>query len=234
MQTPTGNKLNVRDLPNYTIGDAAKYLHLHPSTVHSWTYGQYYPVKGGKHFFSPIIEPADPTRKLLSFTNLTELHVLSSARREYSIKLVTIRQAVENLKKLTGTNRPLADIQLHTDREDLFVEMFDQFVSASRRQVSVKDVVEGYLERIERDTHGSPLKLYPIYRNLTEEIEQPKLIVIDPSIAFGRPVVADTRIRTSILADRWIAGETIVSIADDYDLDPITVEAVIRCETQAA
>jgi len=39
--------------------------------------------------------------------------------------------------------------------------------------------------------------------------DDPKVIVIDPDISFGRPVIVGTRIPTSILAERYQAGESV-------------------------
>jgi hypothetical protein len=35
---------NPRDIPNYSIGDAAHYLKIPAATIRSWTVGRNYPV----------------------------------------------------------------------------------------------------------------------------------------------------------------------------------------------
>jgi uncharacterized protein (DUF433 family) len=37
-------------------------------------------------------------------------------------------------------------------------------------------------------------------------------------VSFGRPTVEDTGIPTEAIADRWLAGEAVESLADDFKL----------------
>lgn len=227
---------DVRSLPAYTLGDAARYLHIPPSTVRCWVLGQDYPVGHGevKHL-PPVIKAADEEQRMLSFTNLTELHVLSLTRREFKVPMPVVRKTIEFLKRDMGVKRPLAEIDLFTDRMDLFIERMGDYMSASgSKQIQPRTIVQGYLQRIERDQHGAPLKLYPLVRSLREKPDQQPVIEIDPSVAFGRPVLSHTGIRTSIILDRWKAGESMASIADDYDQPVALIEEVIRCETDRA
>ena len=55
-------------------------------------------------------------------------------------------------------------------------------------------------------------------------------IVIDPRIAFGRLTIAGTGIPTSILKERYSAGDSIDELAADYDCDRQSIEEVIRSE----
>ncbi|MCB9168867.1 MAG: DUF433 domain-containing protein [Flavobacteriales bacterium] len=177
----------------------------------------------------------DKENKLLSFTNLVELHVLSLTRREYRLPMPVVRKTIEFLKKEFGVKRPLAEQQLFTDRADLFIEKLGDFMSASgSRQMQPRAIVQGYLERIERDKLGAPLKLYPLLRSLKEDPDQKTVIEIDPNIAFGRPVLAHTGIPTAVLVQRWQAGESIAALAQDYDQPVALVEEVIRSESQRA
>ena len=59
-------------------------------------------------------------------------------------------------------------------------------------------------------------------------------VVIDPRIQFGRPCLTGTGITTSIIAERFAAGETIAEIAADYDREAADVEEAIRYERLAA
>ena len=61
------------------------------------------------------------------------------------------------------------------------------------------------------------IKLYPFTRS--QEIDNPRLIVIDPRIAFGRLAIAATGIPTDILKERYRTGESIEELAEDYDCD---------------
>ena len=64
-----------RDIPSYSIGDAARYLRIPPGTIRSWTMGRNYLVTDGEKFFQPLIPIKKQKPRLLSFTNLIEIHI---------------------------------------------------------------------------------------------------------------------------------------------------------------
>jgi uncharacterized protein (DUF433 family) len=59
---------------------------------------------------------------------------------------------------------------------------------------------------------------------------EPKWVVIDPQVQFGRPVLAGTGIPTFVIAERYEAGESISDLARDYDRPEKEIEEAIRCE----
>ena len=85
-----------------------------------------------------------------------------------------------------------------------------------------------HLQRIERDEEGLAIRLYPFTRY--RHVQNPKLILIDPRIAFGRPVLVGTGIATSTVAERYKAGETIAALAEEYARPPEETEEAVRCE----
>jgi uncharacterized protein (DUF433 family) len=221
-----------RDLgatPAYGIVEAAHYLGIPKATLRSWVLGRHYPTGKGKRFFRPIIELADKDQRLLSFENLVEVHVLDAIRRAYGVAFWRVRRAVEYLKTRLGSKHPLAEQRFVTDGVDLFVEVFGQLVNISREgQLAIKELIETYLRRVERDQIGAPIRLYPFTRERTPD--EPKIIVIDPSISFGRPVLVGTGIATTIIAQRYKAGESISELAEDYGRSRFDIEEAIRCE----
>ncbi len=100
-------------------------------------------------------------------------------------------------------------------------------INASKAgQTDLKDALNTHLQRIEPDATGLAIKLYPFTRS--HEEDNPRIVVIDPRIAFGRLVIADTGIATSVLAERHHAGDSIDDLADDYECDRSIIEEPIR------
>ncbi len=60
--------------------------------------------------------------------------------------------------------------------------------------------------------------------------EEPRTVVIDPRVSFGRSVLAGTGIPTAIIAERYKAGESVDALADDYGRKRVEIEEAIRCE----
>src|SRR5690242_13846303 len=108
-----------QDAPSYTIADAARYLRLPASTLRWWVLGKTYLTMGGIEVAQPVIALADPARRLLSFRNLVEAHVVSSLRREHNVLLPAVRAAIDYMKDRFGTSNPLSDRRLATDGVDV-------------------------------------------------------------------------------------------------------------------
>lgn len=221
-----------RELPAYGIVEAAHYLQIPPATIRSWVVGRYYPTQSGKRFFKPIIVLPDKERPLLSFINLVEAHILDAIRRQHEIQLQKIRAALEYLNSRFPSKHPLADQKFETDGLDLFVEKYGKLINISQAgQLAVRKLIQTYLSRIERDAKGIPISLYPFTRRRV--LDEPKAIVIDPYVSFGRPVLVGTGIATAIVAERYKAGESMDDLADDYGRQRSEIEEAIRCELQA-
>lgn len=175
----------------------------------------------------------------LSFLNLVELHVLAAIRRLHRVPLGKVRQAVQFVRKNAGTDYPLAEQQFETDSVDLFIHELDVLINASRHgQVAIRELVAAYLQRIERDAAGFPLRLYPLYRADAEtaaEVSQfPMLIAVDPTLSFGRPVLAASGIAVDIVVSRYRAGDSIRDLVADYNLPEAAIEEALRYELGAA
>jgi uncharacterized protein (DUF433 family) len=57
--------------------------------------------------------------------------------------------------------------------------------------------------------------------------------MINPSLGFGKPVVAGTGISTAVIASRFNARESVPDLAKEYGLEPKQIEEAIRWETRA-
>lgn len=225
--------IDPRDLPTYTIGEAAHYLRIPTPTLRSWVIGRSYPVIGGNRFFFPVISLPDKKKSLLSFTNLVEAHVLDAIRSRYNVPLPKVRKAVSYLEKNFATKHPLADQRMETNRKDLFVRKFGQLINISQDgQLAMRELLDAYLQRIDRDPAGLAIRLYPFTRK--RESSEPRYVLIDPYVAFGRPVLTGTGIPTALIADRYKAGESIDELANDYEQDRSRIEEAIRCELSEA
>jgi uncharacterized protein (DUF433 family) len=75
-----------------------------------------------------------------------------------------------------------------------------------------------------------PLKLYLSPR---ADIDH-GIVVIDPCLGFGQPVIEGTGIRKEVIVGRFSAGETIDSIAEDYGRSRTEIEEIVRSELPLA
>ncbi|KAM3093297.1 DUF433 domain-containing protein [Phormidesmis sp. 146-35] len=226
--------VDPRNIPTYSISDAARYLRIPTGTIRSWTVGRRYNTTEGSKQFAPLIAVRHARNPiLLSFTNLIEVHVLRAIRRDHKIQLDKVRTALDFISEQFQVSHPLAHESFRTDGIDLFIDRYGSLINASKPgQLELRDALNQHLDRVEPDDTGLAIKLYPFTRS--HEASNPRIVVIDPRIAFGRLVIAGTGIATRVLAERYQAGDSIDDLADDYNCERLAIEEAIRCELPAA
>lgn len=209
-----------REIPNYTIAEVASYLSVPRSTVRAWSKGM------GE--FKPVLRLPNEASSVLSFINVVEVHVLAALRRE-GPRLPTIRKALANLERELKLQHPLASELFLTDGVGIFVERLGKLIDISREgQVAMTEVLSDYLRRIDYGKDGLALRLYPFTRRGV--LDDPRSVVIDPTISFGRPVLANTGVPTEEIAERFNAGDTMEDLARDFRVTRQLIEEAIRCE----
>ncbi|MBW7931197.1 MAG: DUF433 domain-containing protein [Gammaproteobacteria bacterium] len=215
-----------RELPAYSLAEAAHYLAIPASTIRYWAAGR----PGGS---GAVVKAALQQPLTLSFSNLVELHVLGTLRRHFKISLPKVRTAIDYLRQRLDHPRPLISAQFETDGISLFVEHYGRLLNVTQEgQVTMRELLAASLRRVERDHHGLPIRLFPYTRSAIANA--PRLIVIDPRLGFGRPVIAGTGLVTEEIAARYKAGESVAELARDYGRPEKEIDEAVRCELQAA
>lgn len=227
--------IDRRDIPRYGIEEAARCLGMSAATLASWVNGRKYPTSSGMKFFAPLIELAG--HGSLSFYNLVEAHILLSTRKKHKLEIPSIRRAIDYVRRTYPSAHPLLTESFLTDGKDLFVKKIEgssgreQTINVSSwGQLGLGPILDFYLRRIDRDEKGWPIKLFPIRMNWPGDLAQdpPKVVVIDPAVASGRPVVNGTGVMAEVIFGRFNTGEGVESIAEDYGLKVAQIEEAIR------
>ena len=223
---------DLRGLPAYSVTEAARYLRLAPATLRSWVVGRSYPRGGRVAFFKPLIRLPQSSSNLLSFKNLVEAHVLWALRTRHGVPIRAVRSALNYAERTFAIKHLLLSPELQTNAENLFLSKYGELINLSRSgQLAMKKILEAYLKRIERDSLNVPLRLFPFLRSGYTDV--PEVIVIDPFISFGRPVIRNKNISTAAITDRIDAGESLDDIAHDYDLELWEAEEAVIYEKAA-
>ena len=212
---------DVREHPRYSLDEAARFLHIPLSTLSAWTRGQNYMHSGSgkQRRFDPVLQLADEERGLLSFYNLAEAHILR-ATRERNVPLVNVRKALEYIREnISSSSHPLLSQEFLVSGQSVFIEHLGATINATKYgQLAMREILESYLERIDRDAAGMPYQIRPI---------NTRYIAINPSFSSGQPVVKGTRIMAGILASRKRDGESYAALVRDYGLTKTQIEQAI-------
>jgi uncharacterized protein (DUF433 family) len=164
----------------------------------------------------------------LSFTNLVEAHILRVIRTIHNISLDKVRTALDYISERFNTNHPLATKQFSTDGVDLFLEEVGHLVNVSRSgQLAMKEILQQLLTRVEWDENNFATRLYPELDHINDD----KVLIIDPHISFGKPIIKGTGVPTRAIAQLYDAGDSMEEIAEDYDCNVIEIKQAILFES---
>jgi uncharacterized protein (DUF433 family) len=214
--------------PVFTLRETAGYLGLPLSTLHTWAR-----PSGGA---TPIITcfPTHGKEATVPFIGFAEAYVLSAFRR-VGVPMQRIRPTVKVVASGIGVDYALATKRLYTDGAEVLYDYASSEHDEELRGLTVvrtgqrqfAEVVRHYLKRITYGGDGWATRLrLPAYRHAG--------VIVDPRRAFGMPLVVHGGARVEDLVDRFVAGDTLADIADDFGVPEPEVEDVVRVATRAA
>ncbi len=219
----------VRDIrftvPLYTSREASWMLGVPARTFHAWTRGDM--VSNGQRHRAIVTSLDVPGRQpSIPFIGLAEGMVVAAFRRA-GVSMQHIRKALRVLESEIGLEHALASRRLYTDGAGILYnyarESDDEelLVTVLTGQRAFADIIRQYLRRVEFDSDTWALRLHlPI-------TDRP-LLVVDPSRGFGQPLFVKSGAPVHAVLERFRAGESLESVAGDFDLSPDDLEDVIR------
>lgn len=221
----------IYDVPRYRVAEVSYLLSVPSSTIRSWCFGQgYRSQRGDSRQFVAVLRPADVERRLLSFLNLCELHVLAAVTRVHGIPLQRVRDGLEYVSRAIGADRPLLVRAFETNGVDLFVAHTMGLLNVTKQgQMALRGDLERRLARVEWGELDTPVRLFPFTRR-SRDFQESRAVAIDPQVAFGRPVVFGAGVTTEIVGDRFVAGDTPRDMADDYGVGEDQILEALRYE----
>jgi len=176
---------------------------------------------------------ASPDESALSFINLIEAHTLRALRISHQVSMGAVREALDVAEQKYKIERLLVHSQLRTSAGELFLKRYGDIVELTNsQQIVLKEMFHGYLKRVDYDDTDLPVSFYPLTRG-PRVTDSPKIIVLNPAISFGRPVIKKQGISTRAIESRVDAGETISHVAEDYGITEEAVREALRYEVAA-
>jgi uncharacterized protein (DUF433 family) len=200
-------------LPNYQLGEAARYTHIHTNTVAAW------------HKIEQKILSRKEKRAKLSYLQLIELAVVAAFRKA-KFPLPEIRAAREYLQKNLNSTYPFAEFKFKHYGRSLFTEdtnketRFRLFKANAGGQLAWDELIGPVLAEFDYEHEGIAVRWH------LAGVGVP--IIIDPRISFGAPCVRGTP--TWIIKGRYDAGESDSAIAEDFSLEASEVRAALKFE----
>ncbi len=211
----------------YTFPEAARLTRLRPGRVREWFRG-----RRSEHARRPVFPgdyaPVDGDYAI-SFYDLIDVFVAGQLRT-YGVSLQTLRRVHKKMQEDFGERHPFCRQELLTDGKDVFTRGLDaqgcqEIMEVLTRQKVFPRIILPFLKRI--DYEGAT--------KLALRWHIAELIVLDPQICFGKPIVEPAGILTAVLAAAYHAnGRNADLVADWYDVHPSYVLAAARFQGQIA
>ena len=214
----------------YTFNEAARLTKIPLRDLRRWLDG--YSYRDKQHApvsVSPLWETelADDSLDGISFHDLLEVRFVQ-AFRKHGVSLQAIRLASQRARELFETDYPFTSRQFRTDGRTIFTSAMEEageteLLDLVKQQYAFRKIIEPSLySGIEFGEDQVAARWYPSPRS--------KAIVLDPAIAFGKPIVTNGAVRTSILYDAFSAEGDKNFVAKLYEVPVAAVDAAIAFE----
>ena len=190
-----------------------------PSTVHGW---------GRSGFFGVEKDEYARNRSFARFGGVVTSRMVALLR-SYGVSLERVKLAHDFLRDETGLVNPFASRRFWVETQDLsshvYTELNKHIVTASRHgQMTFTRLLYGEIE-------------YPDDMDFDDSVHQLARtwnpvpgIVINPLVQSGAACLAGTRTPTYALYGSYVAGDSVPSISQWYELDQEQVETAIEWE----
>lgn len=228
--------------PLYTITEAADIVKVPATTLTTWARGYVRRPPGRPEVRGePIITSVGEPRRnhpLIPFVGLTEATVLAAIRKS-GVPMQRIRPALEELERGLGIQYALASKRLYTDGAELLYDFSERHLDeevgrAARRLVVIRnrqcvftEVIEEYLRGFRYAADGYvELFRVPSYRQAE--------VVVDPTRSSGAPIFVTGGYRVEDLVHRFLAGESVSELTDEFGIPTDQIEDAIRVASRRA
>lgn len=206
----------------YSYPEAARLTGISARRVRDWFEA---PVAGTfRH--GRVLQGDYQTAGLISFLDLIEVTV-AGHMRELGISLPSVRKARASLEIYLHTHHPFSHRDLYTDGRKVFVHLAKaaqkdpELIEVVSQQHAIPEVLMPYLKRVDYDTVS----------NLARQWNIAQGVVIDPARSFGKPIVSNCAIPTSVLAAAYRANaRNAEAVAEWYSVTAEDVQAAIQFE----
>ena len=211
----------------YTIAEAARLTRLRPRRVQEWFRGR----TTARRIFKPVFESDYPVfheEYAISFLDLIELKIGGSLR-EMGVSLPYLRTVYHNLELAYG-DHPFCYREIYVGGKQIFTRGLEEkaghrVIEALTNQSYFEAIILPFLEKIE-------------YNELTNQAARWRispLVVVDPKIRFGKPIVEEVGIATSVLRKSYYAnGEDAEVVARWFEIEARHVQAAVDFENSLA
>jgi uncharacterized protein (DUF433 family) len=229
----TGSNHNLLNTGIYTVSDAARLSRVSTGRIRRWMRGYKFRTKKKEHHSPALwhgqLEPIDRS-VALGFLDLIEIRFVDAFLKA-GVSWTMLRKAHERGVVLFKTSHPFCTHKFKTDGREIFAELHKETGESSlieivHNQHVFVQIVSSFLKELEFS--GSYVLLR--WRPTTSR----RLVVLDPTRNFGRPIVMKQGVPTEVLARAAKACGSIGEVSRWYEVPEMEIEDAVEFEQQLA
>jgi len=190
----------------YRLSEVARYTEVNFGRVWSW-FRERHDRENHDPVFHSDYDPVEGDFAV-SFLDMIDVSVAAQLREE-GVKMSIVRRSKAILSRDLSTQHPFSHSDIYTDGQRVFVFAADQIGDETLSEVISHQ--QFFLRIRERLTHIE----YSKVTKLAARWRIARGVVIDPRVALGKPVVANTGTTTFVLANCYWANDQDAGVAAD-------------------
>ncbi|MFL1875703.1 hypothetical protein ACIKT0_10970 [Hansschlegelia beijingensis] len=227
---------NPLSLGFYSVNEAARLIEMGSARrIYGWLRG--YPGRQAGPLIARQFQPLNGAEEI-SFLDLMELRLIEMLR-EQDVRPRTIRAAINEARKIFGNEKPFATdkILLKTDGKRVFVEEVLKKAAKDEQDRRLWNLVTKqyeHYELIERSLIQGVVfdPKTSLARTWNPRPNRFPDIIIDPRLAYGKPVVP-SKIPTEAIFDLWKAeGESLEAASNWLEVPISEADMAVRFEQE--
>jgi uncharacterized protein (DUF433 family) len=217
----------------YTVADAARLTVVSTGRIRRWLRGYRYTHRE-KSYESPPLwrgqwEPIDHSLAL-GFLDLIEIRFVDAFLKA-GVSWAMLRKAREKAHVLFKVSHPFCTQHFVTDGREIFVELHEEtdepsLVEIVKRQQVFGDIIKPFLKELEFGGQAGVIRWWPL--------GEKRLVVLDPTRNFGRPIVATHGVPTEVLASAARTSGSIVEVTRWFEVAEREVRDAVEYEQRLA
>jgi len=216
----------------YTIAEAHQLTRVPAATIRRWIKGYRYRRADG-FAEAPSVWQADllfdSQRPALTFLDLLDVRIVDSFRK-YGVRWTIIREAARIACDTFGSKHPFSKRRFRTDGRRIFADLEQggrrRLLDVSERQFVFEEAISRTLYEGVEFENDEAQRWYPLWPS--------KAIVLDPRLAFGRPITSRSGVPADILVAAVNAEKSEAAAAHTYRVALSEVRAAIEWHSRLA
>ena len=217
----------------YLVRDAVHLTGVSAGRIRRWLRGYRYHSRK-KAYASPPLwhgqwEPMNRSLAL-GFLDLIEIRFVDAFLKA-GVSWATLRQARERAEEMFKVSHPFCTNRFVTDGRAIFVELHREtgepgLLEIVQRQQVFRQIINPFLKELEFVEGSGLVRWWPL--------GEKRLVVLDPTRNFGRPIIARRGVPTEALASAFEATGSIAEVSRWYETPEEEIREAVEFEKQLA